>query len=576
MTEWAARTTGSEPGVLPPGLEPSAVVAGYELLKELGQGGMAVVWLARDTQLDRQVALKILAPGLAVNDQYRQRFITESRAASAIDDPHIIPVYSAGEVNSVLYIAMRYARGGDVGTLCRAQGSLTPARAVAIISPIASALDAAHEEGLVHRDVKPANMLLDTRPRRPDHIYLADFGLSLRSLSAQRLTMAGFVMGTPDYCSPEQINGKTVSGKADQYALACSTLELLTGTPPFPRDDSQAILYAHLIEAPPPLSDRRPGMPDAADRVLARGMAKNPDDRYPTCQDFADELREALGFPPYLLPDDADVPHADDHAPRPGRHRAGQPVPQASEAATVAMPLDSDLHEAPAQPGSADVSPHGGAPDAVQESPVIRATVLDPAPEGPPGPPGHLRAEAQADAVVLTWTAPDLSAGLTFKVIRLTTAPDGSQSDFRVLGITSSTESEDAGVPGGVLVTHEVVAIRDKLVSVPARTSPVLMMRDVANLRAQAGVSRVTLNWSLSIKFGKIVVEREAGPHAALTIAPRRAVVEGTSWTDASLAHGVEYVYHVFVEYRDARGMTVRTPGAKITAAALPPPRAGR
>jgi serine/threonine protein kinase len=554
MTEGATRTVRHEPDGLAPNVEAGSVIAGYELTKPLGKGGMAVVWLARDIQLDRQVALKILAPGLTANYQYRQRFISESRIASAIDDPHIIPVYQAGEADGVLYIAMRYARGGDVGTLCRNDGPLPPPRVVAIVSAIASALDAAHEEGLIHRDVKPANMLIDRRARRPDHVYLADFGLSLRSLASQRLTMAGFVMGTPDYCSPEQINGdRTVTGQADQYALACSTLELLTGAPPFPRDDSQAILYAHLLAEPPVLSSRRPGLPPVADRVLARGMAKAAKDRYETCQDFADQLRDAFGFPPYLA-DSADVRPPSENAPAGGRHRAAPPSQRPTELAQGQPTWDGQA----ADRASERVS--GQPPGALR-------TRID-----------RLRAEVKPDAVMLSWAVPADLATMTYKVVRLTTAPDGGQPDFRVLGTTSSTEFEDAGVPGGVLVSHDVIAIAGKQASASARTAPRLMVRDVANLRAQASAdgSAITLRWLLPIRFGRVVIERHADPSAAQTVAPRRAVAEGSSWTDASPLPGIEHIYHVFAEYRDAGGAPVRTPGARVRATAAPPRRPSR
>ena len=180
------------------------------------------------------------------------------------------------------------------GRCWRRTGPLPPARAAAIISPVASALDAAHAAGLVHRDVKPANMLLDVRPDRPDHVYLSDFGLSKGSLSSAGLTGTGQSLGTPDYMAPEQIEGRAVDGRADQYALACAAFELLCGEAPFRRDQGMAVC-AHLQQPPPSLASRRPGLPAAADAVFARALAKDPADRYPGCRQFADALREALG-----------------------------------------------------------------------------------------------------------------------------------------------------------------------------------------------------------------------------------------------------------------------------------------
>jgi len=274
-------------------------IAGYRLEGRIGRGGMAVVFRARDERLGRLVALKILAPALAADEAFRQRFIRESRAAAAVDDPHIIPVFEAGEADGVLFIAMRYVSGGDVATLLRRDGALSPGQTAAIISPVASALDAAHAAGLVHRDVKPANMLVDTREGRPDHVYLSDFGLSKGAMSSAGLTGTGQFLGTLDYIAPEQIEGRPVDGRADQYALACAAFELLTGVPPFRRDEALAVMYAQMSEPPPPLTSRRPDLRPAADQVFARALAKAPEDRYASCRDFADALRAAFGLQPY-------------------------------------------------------------------------------------------------------------------------------------------------------------------------------------------------------------------------------------------------------------------------------------
>src|SRR6202046_277014 len=244
-------------------LAPGSRVAGYLLESQIGAGGMAVVFRARDERLSRMVALKVLAPALAADDSFRQRFIRESRAAAAVDDAHIIPVYEAGEEHGVLFIAMRFVRGGDVRTLLDAEGPLSPERATEILSQTASALDAAHARGLVHRDVKPANMLLEASADRdrPDHVYLSDFGLAKGSLAITGLTSTGQFLGTLDYIAPEQVEGRPVDGRADQYALGCVAFELLTGQPPFQRDQGMAVMYAQVSEAPPLLSSRRAGLP---------------------------------------------------------------------------------------------------------------------------------------------------------------------------------------------------------------------------------------------------------------------------------------------------------------------------
>jgi len=270
-------------------------------MEQVGAGAMAVVFRAYDERLSRQVALKVLAPALTADEAFRERFTRESRAASAVDDPHIIPVYEAGEAGGVLFIAMRYVGGGDVRSLMQRESPLSPARATAIISSVASALDAAHGAGLVHRDVKPANMLLDVRPGRPDHVYLSDFGLSKGVLPSAGLTGTDVILGTPDYISPEQIAGGLVDGRADQYALACAAFELLSGAPPFQRDHDMAVMYAHSAEPPPALSSRRPELPSAVDAVMARALAKEPAHRYASCQQFTTSLAAALQLPQYRL-----------------------------------------------------------------------------------------------------------------------------------------------------------------------------------------------------------------------------------------------------------------------------------
>jgi hypothetical protein len=280
------------------GFRAGSMLAGYRLETQVGSGGMAVVLRARDERLNRLVALKILAPALASDEQFRVRFIAESRAAAVVDDPYIIPVYEAGEADGMLFIAMRFVQGGDLHQVLEREGALTPERAAGFISPVASALDAAHRAGLVHRDVKPGNILVDAREDRPDHVYLSDFGVA-KAASSAGLTGSGFFMGTPDYAAPEQIRGQAVDGRADQYALACVAFQLLTGVLPFRPDQDLPVLLAHVSTAPPSLTAQRPDLPGAVDRVMARAMAKDPEERYASCLDFADALREALGVPPF-------------------------------------------------------------------------------------------------------------------------------------------------------------------------------------------------------------------------------------------------------------------------------------
>jgi serine/threonine protein kinase len=276
-------------------LVPGSQLAGYVIEEQAGAGGMAVVFRARDAVLGRLAALKVLSPTLAADQEFRARFLRESQAVASVEEPHIIPVYGAGEVDGVLYIATKFVPGGDLADVMeRAGGALEPERAAAFIEQVAAALDAAHAAGLVHRDVKPGNILVDAAPGRGEHAYLSDFGLSKKSMAASGLTATGTFLGTPDYCAPEQIRGLPVDGRGDQYSLACMAFALLTGNLPFRRQETMATLFAHLNDPVPPLSRYRGDLPPGTDAVLARGLAKQPQDRYGRCGEFAAALRQAL------------------------------------------------------------------------------------------------------------------------------------------------------------------------------------------------------------------------------------------------------------------------------------------
>jgi ABC-type branched-subunit amino acid transport system substrate-binding protein/DNA-binding beta-propeller fold protein YncE len=246
---------------------------------------MGVVYRATDLALDRPVALKLVAPELAEDDRFRRRFAEEPRLAAALDHPHVVPIYEAGEHEGQLFLAMRYVEGSDLKTVLEREGRLAPERALAVLTQVADALDASHRRGLVHRDIKPANVLLD----EDGHAYLTDFGISKQS--GGRSSDPGQVAGTLDYLAPEQIRGEEVDGRTDCYALACVLYECLAGTPPFRRDTEAETLWAHMHERPPPLRGH-----SELDSVLARGLAKEKEARYPTCRPLFDAASSALGL----------------------------------------------------------------------------------------------------------------------------------------------------------------------------------------------------------------------------------------------------------------------------------------
>ncbi|WP_369133696.1 ATP-binding cassette domain-containing protein [Modestobacter sp. I12A-02662] len=286
-------------------LESGSEIAGYRIESLIGRGGMAVVYCAEDVRLGRKVALKLLPPQLSDNEQFRKRFIRESRLAASLEHPNIVPIYGAGEAEGQLFIAMRYVLGSDLRGLLSEQGGPLPLdRMLRLFGQIGDALDTAHQAGLVHRDVKPDNFLIAAGHHRPgqppgDHCYLTDFGITKRTTELSGgLTASGQFLGTADYVSPEQIQGRPVGPTADIYALGCVLYECLTGQQPFRRDDEAALLWAHLVDMPPPITGIRPELPAAVNAVLARAMAKEPADRYASCQQLVNELAQALGRQP--------------------------------------------------------------------------------------------------------------------------------------------------------------------------------------------------------------------------------------------------------------------------------------
>jgi serine/threonine protein kinase len=271
-------------------------LAGYRLIGVLGRSGMSVVYEAENPRLGNTVALKVLVPELAANDVFRARFLKESRIAASLSHPNVIPIYDMGSHEDLLYIAMRYVAGADLRGLLKAQHSIPPLQALSLIGQTGRALDIAHLHGLVHRDVKPGNILIEQLENDddPGHVYLTDFGITKHAASRSGLTATGEFMGTIDYIAPEQIRGKSVDGRADIYSLGCVLYECLTGRVPFEKDIQAAVLWAHVEEMPAMPSTLRPELPAGIDAVLARVLAKDPGERYPTCRELVSAARTAL------------------------------------------------------------------------------------------------------------------------------------------------------------------------------------------------------------------------------------------------------------------------------------------
>ena len=310
-------------------------VAGYRIVEQAGSGGMGVVYRAEETGLGgRPVALKLLPAALAGDPDFRARFLREMRVAAAIDHPNIVPIYRAGEDRGRLYLAMRYVHASDLRRLLEAEGRLSPERALAILDQVARALDAAHARGLVHRDVKPGNILLAPPVFDGDaeHVYLVDFGLARSDSDDRSLGGGGSFLGTPRYAAPEQAAGRPVDGRTDGYALGCVLYECLTGQPPFPGGSGEAILLAHLEASPPRVTALRPDLPPAIDQVVARAMAKDPATRFPTCRALLTAARQALTPTP-------GTPEPHPPAPVPAPTPTGWPGPPAPAALEGYLPL---------------------------------------------------------------------------------------------------------------------------------------------------------------------------------------------------------------------------------------------
>jgi streptogramin lyase len=376
-------------------LEAGDEIAGYRITGIAGRGGMGVVYRAEQLDLQRPVALKLIATPLARDEAFRERFVRESRAAAAIDHPNVIPVYSAGEEQGRLYLAMRFVDGEDLRTLVGREGPMDPARAAHVIAQVGNALDAAHARGLIHRDIKPANVLLDR-----DHAYLTDFGLTKRLTGETTMTGSGRWVGTLGYIAPEQIRGEAVDARADVYALGCLLFYVLTGVAPYRRDSDEATLYAHLNDPPPDASALEPGVPGALAAVVERALAKDPDERFPSAGDLGRAALAAVGDGP-------------------------APPPERVVARGAA---------APGGAGDETIVPGGGGPDAATRTPTAPTALAG------PGAPGRSSGRA--------WIAPVLSliAGAAVVLI-VVLLMNGSRDDTRTTSTGGGRATATTGAP---------------------------------------------------------------------------------------------------------------------------------
>jgi serine/threonine-protein kinase len=288
----------------------------YRMESLIARGGMGEVHRAYDTQHDRVVAVKLLSAHLADDDEFRRRFVREARAAARLREPHVIPIHAFGEIDGRLYLDMRLVEGADLSTVLTRHGPMRPETAVDVVGQVAGALDAAHAEGLVHRDVKPSNVLLDAG----GFAYLVDFGIARALAATADITGPGVPVGTVAYMAPERFAPDAgVDHRADVYSLACLLYQCLTGAPPFPDENPLALMQAHLTREPPRLTERRPELSPAFGHVIATGMAKEPGERHQTAGALAAAARHALAQAP-ARPPTVPVPQA----PPPAVSRSGR------------------------------------------------------------------------------------------------------------------------------------------------------------------------------------------------------------------------------------------------------------
>ena len=359
----------------------------------LGRGGMSVLYRATDTRLGRKVALKVMGEHITGDAEFRERFVDEARNTSAIDHANVVPLYDFGEIDGMLYIAMRLVDGSDLASLIK-DGPISPYRAVELLSQVAEALDMLHERGLVHLDLKPANVLVTSRESAGEHVYLADFGLTRRGATGHR-TSSGDFLGSPTYAAPEHLRGEPVDGRTDLYALCCMLFACLTGRPPF-QGDVQEVIQGHL-NAEPPSATALLSLPAGIDAVLRNGMSKKPDQRYDDCRKLMAAAKEVLAQSgdartkrtmPAVGPPSG--PQPAQPGPMPNQGGPGSAPPVAPGPFGPSYPQQGGRHPGGQPPGSQPpVSPPGVQPPGAQH-PGAQPPIAQPPGVRPPGarPPG--------------------------------------------------------------------------------------------------------------------------------------------------------------------------------------------
>jgi len=506
----------------------------YRIDDLIAVGGMGAVYLAEHLRLGKKVALKVLASRYAHDQRFRDRFVAESRMAAALDDPHVIPIYDADEVDGELFIAMKYVHGTDLATLIDDEGPLDLKRTLSTLEQVGRALDAAHARGLVHRDVKPGNVLVaGDGTDEAGHAYLCDFGITKQSGDGAALTLPGQAVGTVNYMAPEQVLGEPVDGRTDIYALGCVLYECLTGAVPFRRDSQESVMWAHVNQAPPRITELRPDLPSALDMVVAKAMAKKKQARYASCAEMAAAARVAAGpavdtaqarqlarqatvagrEPPPV----PTVAEPAGPAPPPGPVPPAPPAPLAQPAPPAPPVLIGDRTVAepvpgapfvPAIPGAPVVAPAAGAPRwrrplliggpvaALVVVVVVLVLVLSGGGGGPvaptrPLPPANPRAQPEAFSVTLTWRQP--SAGgeaLSWKV-------------FRNEGLLDSVDRPtyvDRDVQPGQRYTYRIEALgRGHTVSRPTTVAATTPVPPVSEARVEG---RYDVHYEVRSSFG--------------------------------------------------------------------------